>query len=65
VPMTVVMANSEGELQRAVILRASACRKRGMEINASKGKIMHITKGVQRRLRHRMGGRTDGTSGED
>ena len=36
VPMTVTMANGEAELQRAMIKWASACRERGMEINASK-----------------------------
>jgi hypothetical protein len=32
----VIMANNDGEWQRTVIEWASACRERGMEINASK-----------------------------
>jgi hypothetical protein len=45
-----IMANKKGELQRAVTEWASACRETGMEINISKSKTMHITKGIQRRL---------------
>jgi hypothetical protein len=44
------MANSEAELQREVIEWASACREGGMEINASKSKIMHSRKRIQRKL---------------
>jgi hypothetical protein len=44
------MANSEAELQRALIEWASARRERGMEINASKSKIMHSRKIIQRKL---------------
>jgi hypothetical protein len=45
-----IMANYKGELQRAVTKWASACRERGMEINISNSKTMHIAKGIQRRL---------------
>lgn len=44
------MANKTGELQHAVIEWASACRERGMGINAIKNKTVHITEGIQRRL---------------
>jgi hypothetical protein len=44
------MANSGAELQRAVIEWPSVCRERGMEINASKSKIMHSRKRIQRKL---------------
>jgi hypothetical protein len=47
------MANNEAELLRAVIAWANACRDRGMEVIASKSKIMHIT------LKHQMGERKD------
>jgi hypothetical protein len=44
------MANKMGELQLAVIEWASACRERGMGIITIKGKTVHITEGMQRRL---------------
>jgi hypothetical protein len=44
------MANKMGELQRAVIEWASACRKRGMGIITIKSKPVYITEGIQRRL---------------
>ena len=44
------MANSEAELQPAVIEWASVSGERGMEIDASKGKIMHSRKRIQRKL---------------
>jgi len=44
------MANKMGELQRAVIAWASACRERGMGIIANKSKTVHIAEGIQRRL---------------
>jgi hypothetical protein len=43
----VIMANNNGEWQWAVTEWASACRERGMEINASKSEKMCITKVIQ------------------
>jgi hypothetical protein len=45
-----IIANSEAELQRAVIEWASACTEREIEINASKSKMLHSTKRIQRKL---------------
>jgi hypothetical protein len=47
---TVIMANNNGEWQWAVIEWASACRDRGMDMNASKSEKMCITQVIQRRL---------------
>jgi len=45
-----IMVNNKGELQRAVTEWASARSERGMEINISNCKRMHITKVIQRTL---------------
>ena len=46
----VITANNNGEWQWAVTEWASACRERGMEINARKSEKMSITKVIERRL---------------
>jgi hypothetical protein len=52
----VIGANKETELQRAVIEWASACREKVMENTARKNKTMHITKGIQKKIKYRVGG---------